>query len=226
VNNKNTLVELDAILDTRLAMAYLLDKTSVEKITTDGSYYTRIKDNYGYISKDIFTAFYKRRTKDLLTLGLPTPIFDILKEHYGEIITDEINDEYEEDILIYVNIYPYNLNEDEKNNIIKSVQLVVPKSKVKTISLSKKELTPDWIDHNVGTLIMYEGLDWLDYHMSNNNLIKKPLLTTLLISPAISTGSTSTKEIKKDTFKDLMLVASTLIDLVLVDAVNFSRIQE
>lgn len=225
MTTKNTLVELDAILDTRLAMAYLLDKKSVEHITTDGSYYTRVKDNYGNISKDIFDTFYKRRTKNLLTLGLPTPIFDILKQHYGEIITDELNDEYEEDIIIYVNIYPYDLNEDEKNNIITSVTNIIPKSIVKIISLSKKELTPQWVDSNVTTLIMYEGLDWIEYHMSNNALIENPLLTTLLISPAISTGSTSTKQVKKDTFKDLMLVASTLIDLVLVDVVNFSRTQ-
>lgn len=226
MNNKNTLVELDSLIDTRLAMAYLLDKPSVEKITNDDSYYTRVKDNYGNISKDIFDVFYKKRNKQLLTLGLPTPVFSILREHYGDIITDELNDEFEDDIKIFLNIYPYILTDSEKDKLVKTLNVVIPKSIVEIVSMSKKDLTPDWIDENVGTVIMYEGIDWIEYHMANNKLVSKPLLNTMLISPAIVPGSVSKARIKKDVFKDIMLVSSTLIDLVLVDAVNFSRVKK
>lgn len=225
MENKNTLVELDSLIDTRLAMVYLLDKESATSITKDGSYYKRVKDNYGSISKDIFDVFYKKRNKQLLLLGLPTPVFTILKQHYGDIITDEINDEFEDDIKIFVNIYPYDLLESEKEKIIETVNNIIPKSIVEIVSLSKKELTPVWVHENVSTVIMYEGVEWLEYHMSNDNLINNPLLKTLLISPAIVPGSVSSSSIKKDTFKDLMLVSGTLIDLVLVDAINFSRVK-
>ena len=158
-----------------------------------------------------------------MTLGLPTHIFKVLKEAYGDTVTDEINHEYEGDITIYVNTYPYTLNSIEMENIVNVVKKEVPQAKVEITTMSMQQLTPLWVDKNVDTMILYDGIEWVEYHTANNKLINTPLIHTMLISPALINGIMPVKDISREVFIEVMRISNSLIDLVLMDSINFSR---
>jgi len=223
--NNNILVELDSLFDTRLPLVYMLSPTIAGKISKDGSYTKRLKDTFGNISEDIFKPIYKQRNKSLLMLGTPTEMFNLVKEY---IITAKYaNDSLgvSRNLTVYINIYPYKLTVIEQSNIVSSFKNSVDNTiAVKIVSMNIPELTPAWVEDNVGYLIMYNGLDWLEYHISMQTLVNKPLLEVSLLVPTIVAYTTPDRDITKDLLESMMRYTSTVIRLGMINNKYFSQI--
>ena len=219
---RNILIDLDTLLDTRIALLYLLDDKIATTVSKDGSYAKRLKDNFGLLSNDIFKSFYNRRNKVLLSLALPTNIIKLVRQHYGDEVTTMTQVIESEKPILYVNTYPYNLTLDEQKIFELVILKLIPKSRIVFINLDNNSLTPDWVNDNVGVIFKYDILDWVNLHMSNFNLINKPLITVNAIAPALLQGIVSTKDANKETFMNMTYTLSTVIDLSFIDAFHFS----
>jgi hypothetical protein len=218
----NILVTLDTLFDTRLAFIYCLEPNSLNTVTEKNRYVTRLKDNFGSISHDIFYSMYRNRNKNILELATPTPIFGLLKEEYGDLVT---NIKTQDDKgYIYLNTYPYQLNTIEKENIISVIKNIIPNANIKIVYMDKEELTPQWVDDNIGTIFDYFGLEWIEYNTSNTKLIRKPLLNTSIIIPSIINGVMQSSQIDKKIFEQMSSTASTLVDLIIIDTKYFSSV--
>lgn len=178
-------VEIDTMLDTRLPILYLLSKKTAEDCLYSGSYHTRNSDQFGNISAEIFYAFYNKRIKPILYMATKTPMLEVVKEHYADIVTNPMTIDHEEDYSIYLNTYPYDLTTEEIENFTTMMKSSIPDSIIKHVNMSPMELSPDWVKKNAGTLIMYQGVNWIEYWASTTELLSANLLDTQLYTPAL-----------------------------------------
>jgi hypothetical protein len=79
--------------------------------------------------------------------------------------------------------------------------------------MSIAELDPMWVKSKVGTVIKYDSLKWLEYHMALGNLFQAGLVKTILYAPAIISGSMKAKDVNKETFDQFITTTSTVIEL-------------
>ena len=219
---KNIYVELDSVVDTRLSTLYFLSPTIGEQEVQSGRYRRRIRDNFGPISYDIFRRYYNSRSKAVLEYGLPTYVVDLVKTHYGDLITDITQIELEEDVKIFINIFPYDLLEEEQEVIIKMFKEYIDDCEIEIIYKSPKDLTPKWVLDNVGCMFMYDALPWLEYHSSTGEIYNHPILNVMLFTPALVTGDGSNLKIDKEYFESLQKALEFTIDINLIDAYAFS----
>jgi len=226
-DNSNILVELDALFDTRLPLIYLISPTIAGSIAQDGSYFERVKDVFGYLSEDIFKPIYNNRNKKLLELATPTEMFTLVKEYI--ITANHLNRSTggEDPVILYVNIHPYNLSLEEQETMIDVIRDTISKDVIiKLVKMDTTELTPSWVEDNVGYLIMYHGLDWLEYHIANQNIAKTPLIGISLLIPTIVSYVINDNDITKELFTTMMKQMSTVIRLGFIKNSYFSQIQK
>jgi len=222
---KNLYVDLDSIFDTRLPIVYYLDKNLSESIIKDKSYFNRIIDEFNYIDKNIFNVFYKNRNKTLLAYATPTNILRLVYKYYSEVNTSNKMYDNSEPIKIYLNIYPYELNLAETHNIVSGIKSMISKDvEVSIISMTEEEITPSWLLSNVAAVFMYHGMDWLERHTANFNIINNPMLDVGMMVPAIISGNK--KKIKTteygDFFEEIEKSLGTLVKLKFLPVKDFS----
>ena len=216
--------DVDTILDTRAPIAVRLDPKSVIPFIDNDEYIYRIRDNMGNISYDVFRSYYARRDSSILPHASPTAILGFIKEHYDETMLDIKNQNLEEDVVIYVNLYPYMLDKDDINKIVDLVLTQVPGSMVEIIFESYDTLTPDWIRDHVGSMFMYDLPYWIEYHMQNTNLTKTFLLNVMGIAPSLVNFNALGIKIDENYFKDFQKVMCYVMEYYPIAAKYFSGI--
>lgn len=218
----NLLVDIDVILDTRLAFLYYMDQDLTNRLVKNNSYHNRKKDNFERIPYDMFSALYKSRKKGILTYATLTPMCKLIRNHYGDVKLDPILTEMKEPPVIYLNTYPYNFNFEEMNNIRFMMERIVPNAAVKIVALSNAELDPAWIKDRILFMYKYDAIEWLETQTALNGLQNNPLLNVSLIAPKIATGMIRENELTDKYFKNMVFGCGTLINLIFIDAINFS----
>lgn len=222
---KNLYIDLDTIFDTRLPIVYYIDEKLATTIVENNKYHYRVIDEFDYLTKDIFTAFYRNRNKTLLTLATPTNILRLVYKYYTEVITSNKIHGVDEPLKIYLNIYPYELNVVETYNIANGIKSMISSDiNVMTINMSPEEVTPTWLLENVAAIFMYHGMDWIERHTANFNIINNPMLDVGMMVPAIISGNK--KKIKDvdytEFFEEIEKSLSTLVKLKFLPAKDFS----
>lgn len=220
---KSIYVDVDTILDTRLSVLYLLSDRIAQQVTEDGTYFTRIRENFGPISADIFQAFYDRRSKIVLKYAMPTKIIGLIQNYVEDLATDIKTIETDEEISLFINFYPYaDLEEDEVMLIVNLMKKFVPEIEIKPIFMDRDELTPGWVIENVGCMFKYDNYRWLEYHGKTTKLFATPLLDVMYFTPAIVLGSDmEDKKMDKDFFIELEESMRMVIDYNILDISYF-----
>ena len=223
-NNNNILIDLDALFDTRLPTLFAIDRESASKVHESDYYSNRKKDSFGDIGFSIFNAMYRFRNKTILRLATPTEMFDLLNEYCTEVFSKNTSEGMNDPtVTIYLNIFPYVLNASEQatlSNLLNNV--IVANNVVKTVSMDISELTPDWISNHVSTVIKYDALNYVEYHMATNALISTPLLSTTLIGPNLYLGDSVTKDDTGKGTEVMMGIAGAFINLQLIKIKYFN----
>lgn len=218
-------VDLDSLLDTRLPIVYFIDEDLASTITSDNSYHDRISDKFGYVTNYIFNLFYRMRNKTLLTYAAPTNILKIIRSYCIETYADNRLVGGSKPSTLYINIHPYKLIQTEIDNISVAVSKAINIENIIIVDIPIKDITPEWIKDKISLLVMYDGMKWLEHHISTYNLIKEPLLDTVLLAPALLLGKKNNYNKIKDIDKFLKNVeesTSTLIQLKLLHSSEFS----
>lgn len=205
----NLLVELDCLLDTRLPILTMLDEDIAKSMVTDGSYQNRTMDQFKIIPRDMFTALYNFRNKAILNLAIPTLMIEVIKNFVNESIHSMKEMHDMEEIILYINTHPYKLSTEEALTLVEGLKIYVPNVTIKVISMDFKTLTTEWVSENLSLLIMYYGVEWIEYQHALNNTITNPILDVGVMVPALLNTSIANNEVDQyltkveETFKTI-----------------------
>lgn len=217
-------VELDCLFDTRLSLMYDIDKNIMRDMISTGKYHSRIMDQFGYLSVRMFRTIYNYRNANTLDNPVGTLINDVIKDYCIEAtITAKSYEEYNK-INVYVNIYPYNLTEEDiellRMGISNSIKIPV---NVEIIYKPYTEIEPDFIKNNIGMMIMYDGLLWVEHFTSNGELLKNSLPDVVLMTPMLLHRNLLIKKTElTNFFNDVEKSVAMLIQLAYVPVDIFS----
>lgn len=157
------LIELDAILDTRLATIALMDPLIARDMVNNEKYYKRVSDEFNLIDPRIDNEAYKEayRKRDVTTLmgSRPTGMVLLIAEHIRDMErrlnqgTPDITS-----LAVDVNLYPYVLQDDEIEALIASVK------KVCNIMVNVEHV---FIPHEKLTTLLIKNSQWANIYYYN-----------------------------------------------------------
>jgi len=220
--NNDIYTDLDSILDTRLATIFNVDKNIYKEIMSGvdniEKYLTRRTDSFGRLSSLVFKELYKRRDKRSIATPLPNGIPLLIHSYLASII-----EESSKIPKLYLNVYPYELSVKEKT-ILKNNIASVYKNMIDVEILDKptKDITIKFIHENIGLMIMYSGLKWIEYHMSNRSLLSLNLPDVTMIVPRLLDNNIFSKNEIDNIFKDQEKTLQPFIQLIFITARAFS----
>jgi len=164
----DVLIELDALLDTRMgAMAVLgCEAVTSGKIFEDIRYYTRETDDFEALtglSREVTDKAYKERDEETLAASLLTPMIIQLAEIVKSIQVDFSVRHMSQTFKVLINGYPYkNLRVDERVAICRAVKnhlnLDIP---VEMVWMTPEEVKPSFIRANLSGMILYNFNEWM-----------------------------------------------------------------
>lgn len=239
------LIELDCLLDTRLAtIARISEQSAVEVLKND--YHKRKADWFEpVVDMAMYTSLYKARDVETLKLAHPTEGFRFVREMvklYREQAVDT-NSPYSGKIKIVVNTFPYQLNAELTDLIGRALAVRFGAiASCELVSLSPAELTPELVRARYCMLMMYEYDPWLSMHYdidpaklsseAMKQVLKSLLLDVTLFAPAVFYKKPPTQdeveEVMKETHHPLEVIemmGTTMIGLHLLDVTSFSVIR-
>lgn len=185
------LIELDALLDTRIATVSRLNpEAALELLSSE--YRERPCDDLGRLTKLITTEqyeeAYRKRDRETLIHARPTLMPFVLNEIVSRLEQDMFTTGARaESTEIEVNIYPYELNEQEREAIATAVMaragLVTP---VRTVSYPPFHLSPRTINTDeYSALIIYNLQEWVDGALRVALDFRDCCPTVTLMAPAL-----------------------------------------
>ena len=163
-------IDLDSLLDTRLAtLAKQSDQLAAVNLTDE--YHSRERDKFLGITKAEFQKLYKERDIETLSLSRITNIFKfVIPKLIIPFIDRTRPNTYVEGLTLEVNLYPYVLDEETRNEIHKAICVWVENLVPVSLSyLSTEQRTPEHCQANYVAMISYEHSDWLNYHYNCSN---------------------------------------------------------
>lgn len=185
------MVELDAILDTRIGTVSVLD-AALACVLVEGEYAKRSYDFFKTMSS-VFTAeqyetAYKNRSHNVLEQSTETPMLDFVGDMILSQMQEKTSPISEQTYCIILNTAPYNLMEHEKAELRTLLSVKIPMAhQVNVVSIPMQWLTPDYFRANrINTYITYSAKDWLQlFHPA---LEKTPMQSFHLVGPELTDG--------------------------------------
>lgn len=218
---KGTYLDLDTIFDTRLpiAMSISPDNTGIE--LANKNYFKRHNNNIGYIPSDVFLAYYSKRNKNVLKYSNLTKILDeLVLPQYFEVLKDGSMVDINNPPPFYINVYPYELTENEIDILGKGLSKIFKDNELKLINIPLKDLNSKWVNDHVNIMYMYEGLKWLEYRSSVEDFYNNPLVGTSLVIPMLLYDNKN--KMTKETLISLIEKFKTIIEIYPVSVDLFS----
>jgi hypothetical protein len=221
----NILVELDAILDSRLGTLYSIYPDKIDNILKNG-YHTRIIDKFSLLDKSVddkkIEEAYHNRNVDILANARITEFAAVLKGISLSMESEAITTPFIEGSKVTVNIYPYVFTVEwiEKlKDLVKNHLGVL--TGVDVVSLPPESLTPSFIKHEFDMVVLYNFQKWLKENQKALLEVKTPAV--VMLAPAIY-EILPPKGTEIDPFLDVELSLAEFIKIVFVDVKYFSVI--
>lgn len=223
------LTSLDCIFDTRLGVLYQKDPDLVSK-AIKGNYNDRIIDSFPGLRFNDFKKLYDARDKKVLIHAVKTPIVDMVRDFAFKSLQMGISTPFDMNPKIYVNTYPYELTDQQVNNIIKPlVMLTQGIVEVKAIYLPVDDLTPNYLKtENVSIFTQYNFTEWLDTHSKTKTFLKDTCPQITMLSPTMVFKELTQTEVSKlksgafDPFTQLEEEVKIIVNMKFVDTSMFS----
>lgn len=121
-------VELDSLLDTRLATLIRIDEAEASKALELG-YRERLSDVWSQlglnINQDVYAERYRKRDRATLQAARPSGIVPMVHQLVGALGKMADNTPFVEAVTLDVNFWPYQLTEGERQEILAAVRFSV-----------------------------------------------------------------------------------------------------
>lgn len=224
INYSTIMIELDALLDTRLACLAHLEDDKIKEILDKG-YHTRTIDEFPGISYDQFKEIYDKRDKSILRNAIVTPMITLLNEFTIKTLKQTLSTPFHYKPKILINIHPYKLDEEDINNIILSiVKYTDGKCDVGVVSMTHSELTIGYVKRNLSILIMYDCYTWLEHHSKTSAWKKMTCPEVTLFAPAIYFKPKTPLPDNENPFIAMEKLVAIVIGLKLLPVESFSMV--
>lgn len=167
---QRALVDLDCILDTRLAVIKSLDEAAGDELAKTRAYRTRTRDNFeeltgGKITQAAYTAAYAARDESILPWARMSDIMTYLRTLSDQAAAQIGRGVEMQSFEITLNLYPYTLTPDTAEMIRRSVASSLnPITKVEVAFLSAAELPPASIKAGFDFYLTYDQEAWIATH--------------------------------------------------------------
>lgn len=182
------LIELDALLDTRIATVHALNEDAPFILIQEG-YRTRLSDRMDILSKGIITqeAYrerYANRDMAVLEFARPTDfLFELKSIAVKADLLSESNAMVDR-FKILLNIYPYKVPEDTYDTLIDTILYYMDTPcTVEIVNLSPKQCGPAYLKANVGAFFLYNFNEWVAANTDTIATVLNPSIE--IMAPAI-----------------------------------------
>lgn len=186
-NKQIVYVELDALLDTRLATVAKIDSDAAVTLVTGEEYFERQIDDFEALTGiDVQTFREAYKARDIVTLQASrrTQAPQLLHELITKLEMAESTTPYVEGLEVEVNVWPYELDNDEVDVLISAVMAFSGvETLVRAVRIQPADLTPKLIKDYYSGMIMYNFREWFELQLRNFNAVKIPDLP--ILAPAI-----------------------------------------
>jgi hypothetical protein len=222
-------VDLDALLDTRLATLALIDPKLVP-MALEANYFERQVDEFPLVDSPLFKKLYETRDRDILSQAGFTKVLKFLQETVRQLYFQTLDTPFTSEILVDVNIYPYVLKREELEALMKCLMAVIGKGcAVRFIRKSDEELTPKLCNETYSLMVRYQYDKWIDEMCKDDgkDIRRYRLSGITLIGPQIFIRKPTPNEIanfrakKQDPFRLTERLFSPIINLQLITLSTF-----
>lgn len=194
---QHILIDLDALLDTRLGILHQLNPAAAVAVMQE-SYYTRLSDDFetysgGLVTNVEYRAAWANRDSSVIEHSRVTNMMILVESMFLTLASNLINTPFFHETKLTVNVWPYKLSAEAEDMLLSCAQSIAGDlAKVGLVSMTPAELTPSWIKQELSALIIYDWEPWLV--AQDEALIKLPMPEVVLFIPAISYRGEPTKE--------------------------------
>lgn len=251
VDFKSGIVELDVLLDTRIATVARMNEEVAAKLlesclpeadhNAKGNYHKRLDDHFEGVDYKEFMKLYSERDGETIAKATMTNAFVVIRHLIKKMLREEVHTHQHRNPCLYVNIYPYSMDAD----VLADVEAAISAQfdmliTVELVRMSPKELTPTWLQGHVRFAMMYEWNQWMNIHFGET--VEEPVVIpeVTLYGPALfeegmlgeseykNIVSELSREIADDPqpFRAAEIMARELVHLQLVDARIFSIVTD
>lgn len=229
------LVELDAMLDTRLATVARINPEAAVALVQHPDYYTRTSDNFEKITgipHAEYVQAYANRNSELLAHSRPTHAVIMLWEMTNELFElSRTTPEVPDGVTLEINTYPYQLDDEDREWICSALNAYcMPGTKIVPTYLSPSQLTPVMLKKQYSAYVVYNFDRW--YSANSQILAQLPMPRVTIYAPAIFVNDEPqwTEEDKKhlqgkDPFGLFEQSHATMVKLHFFDSNGFSILQ-
>jgi hypothetical protein len=178
-------VDIDSLLDTRLGTLALLKNEYAVNALMNG-YTSRNIDDFQDAPYEIFKKAYEKRNVDTLILSTFTDVFILLHSCIKSTFEAAATNVNTKPLQIQVNVYPYDLNEEEMAEISVAVwSRLKEMADVNVVNISDAFLTPQYCKDTYTMMIRYDYQSWLKIHHDSHAFEKVKMPEVSVISPAL-----------------------------------------
>ncbi len=171
-NIARILVQLDALLDTRLGTLSRINPEGIEALVTSGYQNRKVDFFEGYDTQQ-FNEMYAKRDKETLMLSIETKMFLFLGQLVDVLDEQTIMRPYHSGVEIVVNTHPYVLDEEDLVTIRNTVDYWTKgMAPVKLVTIPPKDLTPEFCKANYSAMIFYDFAEWLPLHIATLDTVR------------------------------------------------------
>ena len=225
--HQRILVELDALLDTRLATIARIHSESAVQLLTDDRYYERVIDDFEPmvgVTKEAFRLAYAERNVETLANSRLTNIPMILNDLIARMERESTTTPFVESLEVHVNVWPYEMSNEERDELAMAVMAFAGiQTLVHTVSFRPEVLTPVFVKSRYTGLILYNFREWMRHHLEAFKKHVMPRVTVL--APALFYDEVPKREdiAGEDMREDLN--PFTLSEIAMVEMFNLSLLK-
>lgn len=193
MRNNDILVDLDSLLDFRLAVMAKINDEYAASLLDDSHYIDRNRDDEFFLPSgctvEEYNAAYDQRTTTYQQLTpFPTAVYWLL----GKIISSKFfysdRPVTHNRVTLVINDFPYSLSEKGKSALIAAVGIYLDtKIEIRVESYGINDLTPDFLKSRFKDVVIYDFDSWDRWH--RKAYMENPMPTVAIHTPAIMRGT-------------------------------------
>jgi hypothetical protein len=216
-------IELDALLDTRLATLFQMDPVQTQRVIQTG-YFSRLYDEFEGFDGDAFKQAYGQRNLSTLKDAVATQAIDFINFFSAQTLKALVTSPFRRQPRAVINVYPYPLDDTVIPVLIQGVRAATKRMiDIEVVYLPLEEVTPHLLKSHYVVAVMYAYWEWLEAHALNRNLEKVQCPEITLIGPALLKSKDAAHQLKEiDPFKVVERYTEPYIKLRLYPAEKFS----
>lgn len=215
--SQRVLIQLDALLDTRVGTAYRMGAKDIDWLGYYERTHSKVWEFFG-LDEEAYKDTYLKRNLETLELSMATELFKQLGYVMRNKLVLAVGSPLHERPEIVINYWPYNLSsatvELFKQAVVETLS-DVSRMRVNAVYVAPERLTPKYLKENYTDLILYDLTEWLE--LAGQHFAECPIPEISVCYPATLNVEDVTKYSPQteddDPFANMALLTSMVIKL-------------